>query len=152
MWYIAVSNVEKTGMQTTFDIGPMVRKYSAIPSEQIQVIHDITAFHLSEIARGIVLIFAAGSGHSVTALQRLTGLISRLDGEVLEIKVIDIESMTEQDMIRVFGRVFHGYGETLWIEAGKVIAQLEAFEPQSEPLILAYTKKLLAGRPTERER
>ena len=31
MWYIAVSNAEKTGMQTTFDIGPMVRKYSAIP-------------------------------------------------------------------------------------------------------------------------
>lgn len=134
-------------MHTTFDIGPMVRKYSAIPSEQIQIIHDITTFQLSEIARGIVLIFAAGSGHSVTALQRLTGLISKLDGNALEIKVIDMESMTEQDMIRAFGRVFHGYGETLWIEAGKVIAQVEAFEPHSEPLILTYTKKLLAGRP-----
>ena len=134
-------------MQTTFDIGPMVRKYSAVRSEQVEVIHDITTFHLSEIARGIVLMFAAGSGHSVTALQRLTGLISKLNVQALEIKVIDIESMTEQDMIGVFGRVFHGYGETLWIEAGKVIAQLEAFEPLSEPLILAYTKKLLAGRP-----
>ena len=147
MWYIEGSSVEETGMQTIFDIGPMVRKYSAVPSEQVQVIHDIATFHLSEIFRGIVLIFAAGNGHSITALQRLTGLISKLNVEALEIKVIDIESMTEQDMIRVFGRVFHGYGETLWIEAGKVIAQLDAFEPQSEPLILTYTKKLLAGRP-----
>jgi hypothetical protein len=36
----------------------------------------------------------------VTALQRLTGLISKLNVQALEIKVIDIESMTDQDMIR----------------------------------------------------
>jgi hypothetical protein len=136
-------------MHTTFDIGPMVRKYSAIPFERIQVIHDISAFYLAQIARGIVLIFATGSGHSVTALQRLTAVISRLGLGLLEIIVIDIESMTEQDMIRVFGRVFHGYGETLWIRAGKVIAQLEAFEPESEPLIVAYTKGLLDDRTAE---
>jgi hypothetical protein len=149
MWYIEASEAEETGMQTTFDIGPMVRKYSAIPGDQIHVIHDIRTFHLSEIARGIVLIFAAGSGHSVTALQRLTSAVSRLGLRSLEIKVIDLESMTEQDMTRVFGRVFHGYGETLWILAGKVIAQLEAFHPESEPEILANTKKLLAERTLE---
>ena len=46
MWYIEGSNVKETGMQTTFDIGPMVRKYSAVRSEQVEVIHDITTFHL----------------------------------------------------------------------------------------------------------
>jgi hypothetical protein len=141
--------VEDTGMHATFDIGPMVRKYSAIPFERIQVIHDIRAFHLLEIVRGIVLVFAAGSGHSVTALQRLTAAISRLGLGLLEMIIIDVESMTEQDMIRVFGRAFHGCGETLWIRAGKVIATLEAFEPESEPLIVAYTKELLAERTTE---
>ncbi len=48
-------------MHATFDIGPMVRKYSAIPFERIEVIHDISTFHLADIARGIVLIFATGS-------------------------------------------------------------------------------------------
>ena len=136
-------------MQATFDIGPMVRKYSAIPGEQLQLIRDITVFQLSKINRGIVLIFAAGSGHSVMALQRLTGSLSKRDLDFLEIKVIDIESMTVQDMIRLFGRVFHGYGETLWIRAGMVVAQLEAFAPESEPLILSYTRKLLAEQPAE---
>ena len=55
--------------------------------------------------------------------------------------------MTSQDMNRVFGRVFHGYGETLWIREGKVVAQIEAFEPESEPLILAHTRELLAEHP-----
>ena len=140
-------HAEETRMQATFDIGPMVRKYSAIPFERIQIIHDISAFHLAEIARGIVLIFATGSGHSVTALQRLTASLSRRDLDFLEIIVIDIESMTGEDMSGLFGRVFHGYGETLWIREGKVIAQLEAFEPESQPQILAHTKKLLAEQP-----
>ena len=127
----------------------MVRKYSAIPLEQLQIIRDITAFHLSEIDRGIVLIFAAWSGHSVIALQRVTESISRRDLSFLEVKVIDIESMTGQDMNRLFGRIFHGCGETLWIRNGKVIAQVEAFDPEAEPLILAYTRQLLAERPPE---
>ena len=84
-----------------------------------------------------------------SALQRLTATLSRRELDFLEIIVIDIESMTGQDMNGLFGRVFHGYGETLWIREGKVVAQLEAFEPESEPLILAYTKKLLAEQPRE---
>jgi len=136
-------------MQATFDIFPMVRKYSAIPCEHLKIIPDITAFQLSKIDRGIVLIFASWSGHSIIALQRLTGSLSRRDLDLLEIIVIDIESMTGQDMTELFGRVFHGYGETLWIREGKVVAQLEAFEPESEPLILAYTKRLLAEQPCE---
>jgi hypothetical protein len=149
MWYIEGFDAEETGMQATFDICPMVRKYSTIPCEQLQVIRDITAFQLSKIDRGIVLIFAAWSGHSVIALQRLTESLSRHDLDFLEIKVIDIESMTGQDMNRLFGRVFHGYGEALWIREGKVVAQLEAFEPESGPLILAHTRNLLAERPRE---
>ena len=147
MWYVEGLDAGGKYMQTTFDICPMVRKYSAIPCEQLQVIRDIAAFQLSKIARGIVLIFAAWSGHSVIALQRLTESLSRRDLDFLEIKVIDIESMTSQDMNRVFGRVFHGYGETLWIREGKVVAQIEAFEPESEPLILAHTRELLAEHP-----
>ena len=38
-------------MPVTFDIGPMVRKYSAIPFERLELIRDITVFHLSEIDR-----------------------------------------------------------------------------------------------------
>ena len=149
MWYIEGFDAEETVMQATFDIGSMVRKYSAVPYEHLQIIRDITVFQLSNTDRAIVLIFAAWSGHSVLALQRITASLSRRDLDFLEIIVIDIESMTGQDMIRSFGRVFHGYGETLWIREGKVVAQLEAFEPESQPEILANTKKLLAEQPRE---
>lgn len=61
----------------------------------------------------------------------------------VELIVIDIESMTTQEMKQRFGREFHGRGETLWIRDGKVSAFLEAYGPAAEALLLNYSKRLL---------
>ena len=66
-------------MRALFDIGPMVRKYSALPPERVQLIRDIADFQLAQVRRGIVIIFAAGSGQAVLALQRLTRFLAARD-------------------------------------------------------------------------
>ena len=132
-------------MRALFDIGPMVGKYSAVPFEQIRLIRDIAQFQLAQVRRGIAIIFAAGNGQAVLALERLTRFLVARDLAV-ELIVIDIESMTTQEMEQCFGRQFHGQGETQWIRDGKVIAFLEAYPPDAELLLLNYAKRLLDER------
>ncbi len=132
-------------MRALFDIGPMVRKYSAVPFERIRLIQDIAQFQLSDVHRGLALIFAAGNGQAVRALEKLTRFLAARDLP-LELIVIDIESMTTQEMKQCFGRQFHGQGETQWIRDGQVIAFLDAYTADVEALLLNYSKRLLDER------
>jgi hypothetical protein len=132
-------------MRALFDIGPMVRKYSALPFEQIRLIRDIADFQLSQVRRGIAIIFAAGNGQAVLALERLTRIHVARDLPI-ELIVIDVESMTTQEMKQCFGRQFRGQGETQWIRDGKVIAFLEAYTADAEVLLLNYSKRQLDER------
>ena len=79
------------------------------------------------------------------ALERLTRFLVARDLPI-ELIVIDIESMTTQEMKQYFGREFHGHGETQWIRDGKVVAFLEAYAPDAEVLLLNYSKRLLDER------
>jgi hypothetical protein len=81
----------------------------------------------------------------VLALQRLTRFLAARDKSI-DLIVIDIESMTTQEMKQCFGREFHGGGETQWIRDGKVIASLDAYPPETDALILSYFKRLLEER------
>jgi hypothetical protein len=132
-------------MRALFDVGPMVRKYSALPFDRVRLIRDIADFQLSEIRQGIVIVFAAGSGQAVMALQHLTRFLAARD-ESIDFIVVDIESMTTQEMKQWFGREFHGHGESLWIRDGKVIASIEVYTPDAEVLILSNVKRLLEER------
>jgi hypothetical protein len=129
-------------MRALFDIGPMVRKYSVVPFERVQLIQDIADFQLSLVHQGIAIIFAAGNGQAVMALQRLTRFLAARDPSI-DFIVIDIESMTTQEMKQRFGREFHGHGETQWIRDGKVVASLDAYTPETEVLLVSYFKRLL---------
>ena len=79
------------------------------------------------------------------ALQRLTRFLAARN-ERIDLIVIDIESMTTQEMTQTFGREFHGQGETQWIRDGKVVAFLDAYTPDSEVVLLANFKRLLDER------
>ena len=63
--------------------------------------------------------------------------------EDFELIVIDVESMTTQEMKQCFGRKFYGHGETQWIRDGKVVAFLEAYTSETEGLLGSYFKRLL---------
>jgi hypothetical protein len=132
-------------MRALFDIGPMVRKYSALSPERVKLIRDIADFQLAQVRRGIAIIFAAGSGQAVLALERLTRFLVARDLPI-ELIVVDIESMTIQEMKQRFGRQFHGQGETQWIRDGEVIAFLDAYTADAEVLLLNFSKQLLDER------
>jgi hypothetical protein len=134
-------------MQSTFDIIPMVRKYSAIPLDRLQIVSNTADLHLERIRRGVLFVFAAWSGQAVMALQRLTRLLGSRDFEQLEVIVLDIECMTTQEMTQIFGRTLHGDGETFWIREGKLVASLEIYKSEIEMLILGYTRRLLDDKP-----
>ena len=132
-------------MRALFDIGPMVRKYSLLPADRVRLIQDIADFQLAGVRLGIVIIFAAWSGQAVLALQKLTRFLIGRD-QSIDLFVVDIESMTTQEMKQWFGREFYGHGETQWIRDGKVVASLEAYTYETEALLLTYFKRLLDER------
>ncbi len=77
------------------------------------------------------------------ALRRLTRLLSTLDLGSLDVIILDNDCMTSDDMIRLFGHVFHGAGETLWIRDGRAVKELSASQPESESLIVSHTRESL---------
>ena len=130
-------------MPTKHDILPAVQQLSVLPFERLRVVRDLSEFRLADTRLAILFVFAAWSGPAVLALQKFTRLLSALDLGSLDVVILDNDCMSGDDMIRLFGHVFHGYGEALWIRDGRVVAELSAYRPESEPLILSHTKELL---------
>jgi hypothetical protein len=77
------------------------------------------------------------------AFRKFTHLLSTLDLGSLDVVILDDDCMTGDDMIRLFGHVFQGAGETLWVRDGRVVNDLSAFRPESEELIVRHTRQLL---------
>jgi hypothetical protein len=129
------------------DIDPIfsdtVKNRSEIPPERLRVVQTQEGLRLSHIRSGIVFVYAIWSGSSVMGFKKLTRLLSTVDTTSLDIVVLDNDCMNPDDMIRLFGHVFHGAGETLWLRDGQVVAELQAFRPESDDLILSHTKALL---------
>jgi hypothetical protein len=130
-------------MPVEFDIRPSVQQNSELPFERLRVIQSFPELRLPDIRVAVVFIFAAWSGPAVMALRRLTRMLSTLDLGSLDVIILDNDCMAVDDMIRVFGHVFHGAGESLWIRDGRVVAELSATRPESEALIVSHTKELL---------
>lgn len=131
-------------MPLEFDIRPVVQKESVLPYERLRIVQRLAEFDLATIRRGVVFVFAAWSGPAVIALRRFTKVVSTLDLGSLEVIIMDNDSMNGEDTIRLFGHVFHGAGEVLWVRDGHVVAELSAYRPESEPLLISHTRELLA--------
>jgi|SRR5688572_14385282 len=126
------------------DIRPIVQKESQLSYDRLRVIQRFADFDLAAIRRGIVFIFAVWSGPARMALRQFTRLLSTLDLGSLDVIILDNDSMSGDEMIRLSGHVFHGYGEALWVRDGQVVAELSAGPPEAEPLILKHTSELLS--------
>jgi hypothetical protein len=126
-----------------FDIRSSVQKNTKLPFKRLRVVQNLSELRLPDVRTGIVFIFAAWSGPAVMALRRLTALLSTLDLGSLDVVILDNDSMTGEDMIQLFGHVFHGAGETLWVRDGRVVAEMSELRPESEALIVSRTRELL---------
>ena len=112
----------------------------------MRIVQNLAEFDIDRIRAAVVFVFAGWSGPSYLALRRVTGLLSTLELGSLDVIILDNDSMTAEDMIRLFGRAFYGAGETLWIRDGRLIAELSVNRPESEELILSHTKRLLEAQ------
>jgi hypothetical protein len=130
-------------MPIKHDIRPQVEKLSELPFERLRVVQDISELRIADTRLAIVFIFAEWSGPSVTALRRFTHLLATLDLGSLDVIILDNDCMSGEETACLFGNVFHGYGEMLWIRDGRVVAELPGFQPESEALILSHTRELL---------
>ena len=130
-------------MSLELDIRPSVVKNTELPFERLLLVQSLAELRLPDIGAGVVFVFAAGSGPAIMAFRRVTRLLSVIDLGSIDIIILDNDCMTGEDMIRLFGHVFHGAGETLWIRDGRVLAELSASQKESEPWIVSHTRQLL---------
>jgi hypothetical protein len=127
-----------------YDIRPAVQKHANLPIARLRIVTNLSELNLSRIHAGIIFVFAGWSGPSVMALSGVTKILSILDLQFLDFIVLDNDCMTGDEMIRLFGHVFHGAGETLWIKEGQTIAEIPAFNKIVEKQYLDNTERLLA--------
>ena|SRR6266567_5327869 len=132
-------------MPTKLDIRPTVGKHSALPIERLRVLRSFDEVQLARMRRGVVFVFAAWSGSAVMGLQRFTKVMKSFDTRSLDLVVLDIDCLTEDSASQLFGVpsfTTGGWGETLWIRDGRIVAR-ELAHTAPEGLIEQHTKRLL---------
>ena len=123
----------------------MVQKNSVLPMERLRVVSRFEDVRLTEICRGVVFVFAAWSGPAVLALRRFTQVMSELPTDSLDLVVLDTDCLTAEAATQLFGTDGFragGYGETIWVKDGVVVAR-EIAAPASEQALRDHTRELL---------
>jgi len=132
-------------MPIEFDIRPTVEKHSALPIQRLRVLRSFDEVRLAQMRYGVVFVFAAWSGPAVEGLQRFTKVMKSLDIRSLDLVVLDIDCLTEDSASQLFGVpsfTTGGWGETLWVRDGRVIARVLA-HTAPESSIEQHTRELL---------
>jgi hypothetical protein len=128
------------------DIRPTVEKHSALPIERLRVLSHFEDVRLAHMRCGVVFVFAAWSGPAVIGLQRFTRVMSSFDTRSLDLVVLDIDCLTADSAMQLFGTDGFragGYGETILVRGGHIIAREIAAPDDSEHLLQRHTKELL---------
>jgi hypothetical protein len=87
---------------------------------RIKQIDKVDEFDLTKIDRGILSIHASWSGQSIMYGKSILSLIDNSRSTDFEIHIIDIDTISPEKQIELFGSVCHGYFESFWIENGKI--------------------------------
>ena len=132
-------------MPVEFDIRPMVQKNSTLPMERLRVLSRFEDIGLTAMRRGIVFVFAAWSGPAVLAFRPFTQIMAELPTGALDLVVLDIDCLTADTATQLFGTSGFragGYGETIWVRDGVIIAR-EIASPAGEQSLRVHTVELL---------
>ena len=132
-------------MAVQFDILPMLRKRSAIPMERLRVVSRFEDVQLGKIRRGIIFVFAAWSGPAVLGFERFTQMLSEFSASSLDAVVLDTDCLTAETATQLFGTDGFragGYGETIWVRDGVIIAR-EVSSDHSASVFREHTRDLL---------
>src|SRR5436305_338240 len=90
-----------------------VAETGGLPSESVEEVQNPAAFELSNIQRGLILVFARWSPIPLLCLQRMRDIVpNKLVQAKAKLYVIDNDKLNPREMERLFGRVLHGGAET----------------------------------------
>lgn len=95
------------------------------------------------MVRGIVFVFAAWSGPAVAGFRAFSKIMNELPTEPLDLIVFDFDNLTNESAAWLFGTDGFragGYGETIWIRDGRIVAREWA---SSESMVRDHTLELL---------
>jgi hypothetical protein len=123
----------------------IVQKHSALPIERLRVVSHFGDARLAEIRRGVVFVLAAWSGPSLIALKRFTRIMSELPTSGLDLVVVDTDCLDAESEAQLFGTDGFrpgGWGETIWVRDGVVVAR-EIAGLSSEQALRDHTRVLL---------
>lgn len=135
-------------MPVEFDIRPMVQMHSALPVERLRIVTRFEDVGLTKIRRGVVFVFAAWSGPAVVAFRMLTRLMSELPTSVLDLVVLDTDCLSAEPATQLFGTegfIAGGYGETVWVRDGVIVAR-EIAASAREQTLRDHIRELLHDR------
>ena len=137
-------------MPVNFDIRPMVQQHSKLPVDRLRVANRFEDVRLSTIHRGIIFVVAAWSGPAILALKRFTQVLADLPTDTLDVVILDTDCLTADATTRLFGTSGFragGYGETIWVKDGAVLAR-ELASSAMEQSLHDHTRKLLDDHAT----
>ncbi len=109
--------------------------------------HIVSAYSINIVARGEEIVYAEDGKRYCfeNGLRRLTGVIQSLDTRSVDLVVLDADCLTEDTATQLFGGpnfTMGGWGETIWIRDGRVVARVLA-HTAPESLMERYTRGLL---------
>jgi len=130
-------------MSMNKDFRSAVQKNSQITFERLQIVEQLSDFRMTEIKAAVVFVFALWSGPSIMAFKKFTQLLKTLELGSIEVIVLDNDCMNGKEMVQLFGHVFHGVGEIVWIKNGRMVAELRTNQQDTESVIVQNTKLLM---------
>ena len=125
-----------------FDRLTAIRRCAGPLADRIEFIPDAPSSLMDQMSCGIFFVMAFWSGPAVQAFQRLVDVVHRLDSTGrLRVVVADTDDIPHLHNSPPFIDILGGYGETLWIKDGQIIAHsgrglnLECIEPNTVALL-----------------
>jgi hypothetical protein len=102
-------------------------------------------FSIRSIEKGL-FIHAIWRGYSVKALHCLSEVVSRCPDRGVKVYVFDIDALTEEFANQhIPGIQLGGWGETFWIQNGKIKHVLLRYSAEQMPTLEDYTRSIADG-------
>jgi hypothetical protein len=125
------------------DISIVLKRHSEIPLERLRIVRKLDELDFPSLNRAIVFIFAAWSGPAIVAFKRFTRVLAGMNLKAVDLIVVDIDCLSVEAMVALWGRPVGGGGETIWIRDGNVAARALSFAIESEQELIRNTEELV---------
>jgi hypothetical protein len=117
------------------DISSVLKKHSKIPFGRIRIVRKFEDIDLRSLDRAVIFIFAAWSGPAIVAFEKWTTALATLELGSLDLVVLDIDCLSPEQMVSLWGKHAGGGGETIWIRDGEIAARALSFYAGTRDLV-----------------